>query len=716
MAQILENRTDRLFGVEPSVAYLLARSRSTGFTAIVAGPQMGKSWLLNEVARQLSEAPDEPFLIGFAEATGNTPDLLLRAVSDLYKRWLEDAGYREQFQASWQQHKDKLLPSVATLMGKMAGELPVIGKLVGGVVEQALSGLLATDAGLKEGGLSLAPLQYEQARDLVKAVAQISQRKVALCLDAWEHTADPALATQPLQAFSIKADSWPHCHIFLTTRPDPEALGPLHGIVAAVSGTAMIYELPSFSPNEGEKQRMVDFLNQEVPATRGVDSTSLVRMIDGCPGVLGRWTSKGQREAMQTQTDLVRIAGEAQAYRFSELEGELGQLEGGQRRLALRLALLPASASRDGWDALRHTVLAGDDGDVLDEAQLDDLLGLTILESVDPPSFGHAKRLEAAVTWFAKRRPTELRLQVGVLARCLALRIDGVTQASPQTITAATSLRDLASFAPTGGADPWPAALCAAATTLFRKTAPTLALTVRDWILRPDSDIVGGRLLAMGLVNAVWFAVKSGDRQGGGELLGTLAALAQRLPADELVQAQYSNGLGHWHDLAQLRVIAQQHPGDVRVRHALAWKLFDAMDFARERGDLSALDEALGELRTLSDAAPSDLKTNQSFCHAAYNALRQADEAGDSVKSAALLGELAVRAEAFAGDPGITGSYARGLYQLLVASTQGSTEAVRAERFQRLRALGNAFPMDAAIESMCTLASPHLLAGGTANA
>jgi hypothetical protein len=712
MAQILENRTDRLFGAAPAVAFLLERARGSGLTAIVSRPQMGKSWLLNEVARQLSEAPDDPYLVGFAEASGNTPDLLLRAVSDLYQRWLDNANYREQFQQSWQQQKDKLLPGVATLIGKLAGELPGIGKLVGGVVEQALGGLVATDADLKKGGLSLSPLQYEQARDLVKAVAQISQRKVALCLDAWEHSADPVAAAQPLKAFAVNADSLPHCHIFLTTRPDPEAIDPLKGVVAAVSGSAVIFEMPTFAPDVGEQRRMVAFLNQEVAATRLVDATDLVGMIDGCPGVLGRWTSKSQRQAMQTQTDLLRIAGDAQAYRFSELEGELEKLQGSQRQLALRLALLPVSASRDGWDALRQTVLGGNDSHGLDEALLDDLLGLNILEGADPPTFGHAKRLEAAVTWFAKCRPTELRLQSGALARRLALRIDGVKQASPQVIMAATSLRDLAPFASIGGADPWPAALCAAATTLFGKPVPTAALAVKDWILQPESDIAGNRLLALGLVNAVFFATSSGDRDGGGKLLATLAVLAERLPADDLIQAQYSKGLGHWHDLAELRTVAQQYPGDARVRNALAWKLFDAMDVARERSNLRAMDEALGELRKLSAGAPLDATTGQNFCRAAYNALRQADEAGNAVKSVSLLGELAAMAKTFSTDTVVAECYARGLYQLLVVSTRAPLEADRTERFLRLRSLSDAFPTNAAIQSICAAAFRHHSAGG----
>jgi hypothetical protein len=89
----LPDRRDRLFGREQDLARLIDRVRFKGLTAVVARPAMGKSWLLTELARRLAAEHEPRHLVGFARSSGQTPDLLLRAVVDLYGRWLSDAGY-----------------------------------------------------------------------------------------------------------------------------------------------------------------------------------------------------------------------------------------------------------------------------------------------------------------------------------------------------------------------------------------------------------------------------------------------------------------------------------------------------------------------------------------------------------------------------------------------------------------------------------------------
>jgi hypothetical protein len=82
MARELADRRDRLFGREGDLAALIKRARYKGLTAVVARPQMGKSWLLIELARRLGAEHQPPYLVGFAESFGETPDLLLRTVVD----------------------------------------------------------------------------------------------------------------------------------------------------------------------------------------------------------------------------------------------------------------------------------------------------------------------------------------------------------------------------------------------------------------------------------------------------------------------------------------------------------------------------------------------------------------------------------------------------------------------------------------------------------
>jgi hypothetical protein len=694
MAQELENRSDRLFAHESDFAFLLDRAGTTGLTAIVAGPQMGKSWTLTELARRLATRNPDPVLVGYAEATGTTPDLLLRAVADLYRRWLDESTALAQFQQMWRQQKDNLLPGVIRALGKLAGEVPVIGKLIGGAADQALGGLLAANADLKTGGLSLQPLQYEQARDLVRTVAELSKRKIALFLDAWEHSSDPRAAAEPLGAFAVKAETWPPCHIYLTSRPDPAALGPLQDIVDSVAGTALIHPLSDFAPDPAEAARLTEYLQAQVPATQPEDTKTLLRLIDGCPGVIGRWTSRSQSQTMRDGGDLARIALDAQAYRFGDLEAVLETLDGDKRLLALRLAILPNTASRNGWAALRQTALDEGGGKALDETLLDDLLDLDVLEATDPPHYGHAKRLDTAIAWFRARRPTLLRQQVALLARLLGAKIDSVERLG-EAGSAVTSLRDLAAVASLDRADPWPAALCTAATTLFGQTVPVEALELRDWILRPDTDLTGARLVAMGLVNAIYFAGQTQDTAGADGFLEILGRLAARVPGDAVVASNFAGGLTRRYDTATLRGLAAKVPAEPMVRVALARRLFIDLDEAREAGNIASATAALAELRTLVAGHPTEAPLRIRFCQGLYNLLRAADEAGDPGRAAALLAEITRQAEAFPEDAEVAECLARGLYQLCAVTRAEMNAAERAERLGRLQGVVGRFPGNA---------------------
>src|SRR3954454_4524700 len=83
-----------------------------------------------------------------------------------------------------------------------------------------------------------------------------------------------------------------------------------------------------------------------------------------------------------------------------ELETRLEGLKGDTLRLASRVALVPSLADRDACAALLPFVMAG-----ISELLLDELKRGKILESPDPPNFGHAKRWESARTWLANNAP-----------------------------------------------------------------------------------------------------------------------------------------------------------------------------------------------------------------------------------------------------------------------------------------------------------------------
>ena len=78
----LPDRRESLFGRAPDLAHLIERACYKGVTAIAARPQMGKSWLLTELARTLYQNQEPHYLVGFTESFGQTPDLFLRAVAE----------------------------------------------------------------------------------------------------------------------------------------------------------------------------------------------------------------------------------------------------------------------------------------------------------------------------------------------------------------------------------------------------------------------------------------------------------------------------------------------------------------------------------------------------------------------------------------------------------------------------------------------------------
>lgn len=397
MVHELPDRRDRLFGREQDLARLIDRVRFKGLTAVVARPAMGKSWLLTELARRLAAEHEPHHLVGFARSSGQTPDLLLRAVVDLYGRWLSDAGYWQQAKMVWDQQRPNVLPGVAAVVAKIFKELGgPVAKPVTAVVEDAISGLVAANRTLTTGGIQLPALQYDQARDLLRAVAEISGRPIALFLDQWEKSPDPKFEAITLDGFLHSPDEWPRCHVFMALRPEEPAIGTVERLVASLRGSADIHPLQAMAlEDEASRARLAGYVRGKVPAAANADDRAILDLIDGYPGVIYQWTSEYQREHMRSLSDLSGVAADAQHYRFSELDKLLPALDGGRRRLAIRLALLPFGPA-EAWGAIKGPLLDG-----LSEPLLDDLRLANVLEGTNPPSFGHAKRAEAVRAWWS---------------------------------------------------------------------------------------------------------------------------------------------------------------------------------------------------------------------------------------------------------------------------------------------------------------------------
>jgi hypothetical protein len=134
--------SDILFGREKNLIDLQERATQSGITEVVARPQMGKSWLLMELARRLSlgkaprEAPLETmgllgsghYLVGFSSAEGSTPDQMLRALVNLYTRWGDGSSFRQQSQLVFRHFQGDLVGRTGEAVGTIVKELSKTGE------------------------------------------------------------------------------------------------------------------------------------------------------------------------------------------------------------------------------------------------------------------------------------------------------------------------------------------------------------------------------------------------------------------------------------------------------------------------------------------------------------------------------------------------------------------------------------------------------------
>jgi hypothetical protein len=615
MPKEFPDRSDRLFGRERDLAALAGRVRFKGLTAVVGTPQMGKSWLMQELARRLAgQTPGcEPtHLVGFSEQFGQTPDLLVRAVADLYVRWLSDAGMAEQARMVWSQQKGNLLPGVAETVSKIfAGAVEAVAKPLTDVVDGAIKGLIAANETLTSGGIRLPVLQYEQARDLVATVARISDRPIALVLDQWERSPDATMESRTLDAFLHHLDDWPACHLFLALRPDEPAFGIVQTLEASLPGTVEIYPLELMDLGDAQEcDRLMSFLGGRVPAAQRIPDSTMLQMIEGYPGVIYQWTSDYQRQAMQSADDLRQVAADAHKFRFRELEELLPGLKGDARRLSVRLALLPSSAEKGVWDLVKELVLSGIEADALD-----DLRRGRVLESADPPSFGHAKRWDAARGWFIENRKAAAKREAEGLIFAFASRVH---DSSAETITSILALIRLGEVcAPLELPDDL-RAVCSIALSFIGPPSDFEILLCTSQVAKGDPRFAP--LAAMGLYNMLYVAGMKRDVKIRDVMLTELREIAKRYPEIEAVCEQFAKGLfnSFYHAqeegdlprrdalLDELRALAAAHAEDVAVREMLAIGLSHMLIDARAKDDLIRFEALRDELCDLAELYSED--------------------------------------------------------------------------------------------------------------
>ena len=518
------DRSSILFGRNPDLFHLLRRAENTGITAVAGRAQMGKSWLLTELARRLS-APPSRYVLGFTESLGETPDLLLRAVADLYTRWLSDSNYWEQARVVWQQQKKDLVSNVGKAFGAIVEKISKISakpvEAVGGLVKETFEGLASANRELLTGGIQLPRLQIEQGRDLLALVFQITGRRLVLVLDQWEKSPAIELETNILDAFVRHLDEWPPCHIFVGVRSDERPAAAVNGLRDGFPGTVEVYDLPPMHLEGSASGDLVQHVRERVPAAVQVAEQKLLEMIAGYPGTVARWTSSFSAQTVKTD-ELKALADDANAYRFAEFKVLVPGLSDDERCLAMRFALLPSAGSEGGWKALRDVVLQG-----LQARYLDALKRKKLLEVNTPPSYGHAKRSEAALQCFTDDYREELREESGALIVRLGSRVG---HTGPEVLPFVEALIALFPIATDLDLPSLPQAVCGSAVSLAG-----IQTVARETLLSAvETDGVRlaavAPLLAMGLFNALNDAKQEEALEWRDALLDELQQLAGAIP------------------------------------------------------------------------------------------------------------------------------------------------------------------------------------------
>jgi hypothetical protein len=708
----LESRIDRLFGRETDLTQLLQWTQRSGLTAIVGPPQIGKSWLLMELAYRLDRGANPRYLVGFTRSPKGANDPLLQVVSDLYQRWLVDARAWGQLRVVWEQQKDGLLPAFARFVGKLSEKaaklVPILGELGGTAIRESLEGLVSASEDLRSGRLVVSRLEYCQAQELVSSVQKISGQRISLVMDQWEETRDLDQQRNIFRDFLREPGQWPDCHILLGAREGGEAAELLHDLEADYPGGVHVHTLGEMDLVDGiERGRLISYLQAQpqLRALENVPDDRVLELVAGYPRVINRWTAEDARETAKTFDGLAQLAQDANAFRYRDLEKLLLNLDGDRRKLAARIALIPLVEAGDAWAALRPILLMKLDSNALDDLKLSNVLD----KGIAVPRFGHQTRRDAARSFLDARRPEAMRAEAKYLIFALAR---SVTTLDTRTISFGEALRGLRDKAAQYDLGSLPLALCEIARTLFSERPSSLVPVIAGVQQARRSREAGlGFILSAGLFNMLIYAKAEGDLARRDALLDELHALARTFPDDAAVRHWLARGLFSRliyakaeGDLArrdalldELHALARTFPDDPAVRQWLASVLLNTLNDAKAEDDLAHRDALLDELRALARTFPDDPAVRDQLARGLLSTLNDAKAEDDLARRDALLDELHDIARTFPDDPAVRDHLARGLFDTLNHATAEDELVRRDALLDELRDLARTFPDDAAV-------------------
>jgi hypothetical protein len=542
----LESRIDHLFGRETDLTQLLQRTQGSGLTVILGPPQIGKSWLLMELAYRLDCKGSARCLIGFTRSPNGANDPLLQVVCDLYQRWLADADAWEQLKTVWQQQKDGLLPALARFVGKLSEKaaklVPIFGDLGGTAIRESLEGLVAADEDLSKGRLIVSRLEYSQAQELVSSVQRISGHPVSLMMDQWEETRDLEQQLNTFRDFLREPEQWPNCHFLLGARAGSKAADLLKDLEAEYPSGVQVHKLGEMDlADTAERWRLIGYLRvqPELRALENISDDRVIELIAGYPRVINRWTAEDARDSARTFDGLEQLAKDANAFRYRDLEKLLLDLDGDRRKLAVRVALVPLAEDANAWGTLEPVIL----GDVAPDT-LDELKNSNIFDrEAEPPKFGHPTRRDAARAFLDAHWPEVVKVEAEGLIVALARSVAADGETTRHCCEALVSLHDVAEQRHLGRLS---LGLCEAALGLLDKRVRSPNALIEGareaWRLREPGV---GFLLASALSNGVFFAKFDGDLARRDAFLDEYLILGPAYCDDASVRGELARGLAN---------------------------------------------------------------------------------------------------------------------------------------------------------------------------
>jgi len=695
--QAFLDHNQELFGRQQDIEFLTRRASKSGLTAVVARPRMGKSWLIRELACQLSYIHDPRHLVGYYEAVGQSaPDLFLRAVSDLYSQWLSNATYRQQAEMIWKQHEGKLFTKVSEATCKIFEKI-FKTNFTSQAIAVIMQDLIKANQQLTSGDISLSPLPYEQARELVNMVGIISGKPIVIILDSWEQSPSIKFEANILEGYLSHLSDWPLCHIFVCLRPEETAVNYVQQLERGARGPAMVHELDYLDlVSDDEQKKLICYLREQVAVASQIEDGELIRLIDGYPGVIERWTHPYWKSEMKSGEELNKLARDAQENLFTELDILLDKrflCKEDEFRLAIRLALVPEVCNH--WQSLKDVILKERSSTAIDE-----LANKKVLEKRNPPSFGHSQRWEYAQKYFINKQKNALTEEVSAIIPALVEKYPSISEDadSVANIIVLAALSRLA-YEQELELSTIDLALCQSAASfigdltqfdILIQEALRIAKTIELSVVPP--------ILCCGLGQALYHVEGRENAYRREAVLEALRALAKAYPKDTHIRVHLAKGLcqilsatgseGHLECadslldelrnlalmdiencevctqlakglvvmlilhkdanklecaftlLNELYALRQRYPEDAKVREQLANGLYIAQKHAMDEKQFEHVDKLLNELRELAQAYPEDANLCQSLAYALCNTQEHVINENEFERSDMLLEEL----------------------------------------------------------------------------